>query len=420
MSIASSFTDLADSIRYLTGTSEELTVADMYDVLLSFMVNNTTNGTPGIWKGHSQTTYEVPAGTKRIADNCPCVDWHVALTSVTLPSSLEYIGNRAFYLSPIQSLSIPASVREIGEFVTNRTALTALTFSADNKLTYIHQHAFDGASISTLNIPLSTSTATGLTIGSYAFNKCKQLQTVQIAITSKNVEVGEYAFAHNTALTSVTAIGSPSNMDVKQAAFLGCSALETVSPVLLRNASGDQAFAYTGLTHVTLTTPEFITNIGQNVFQGCPNLKYAVLTSFVPADKSIPAGMFMDCISLDSVGYLDDDIIRINTNAFKNTLLNDIPVSPTSKLSYIGVYAFQGTKISDLSRLGELNNLYLIDVGAFANCTELRMVVLPESVEVSRDAFLGCNNVSFYYNGNTAPTGFPWGATNSTIERIQQ
>lgn len=232
-------------------------------------------------------------------------------------------------------------------------------------------------------------------------------------VTDRNLFIRKDVFNGDTALSTVSLIGSPLSVSVGPRAFYGCTALTSVPACLSSNAAY-MAFGYSGLQSVVLHTPTFATNIGLYVFKGCANLATVVADDYNPIDKSIPVGTFADCISLHNV-MLNDNIQRIGDYAFSNTSLDKLPVSNTSRLTTIGAYAFAQTKITDLSILGDLDIDYISD-NAFYKCTKLVRVVFNNSnVTIGSNAFKGCTGVQFLYKGDTAPEGFPWGATNSTI-----
>ena len=419
MSISSTMTALADAVRTFTGTTGKITVAVMKDRLLDSLLTSVTNPTVNLWRGTSLTSYTVPAGTTRIADKCPVFKYQYNLTSISLPAGLVYIGAYTFNNTKISSITIPASVETIGYAAFRHdsdTPVSTVIFSSNNHLTYIHGYAFSGTAIQSINIPQFSGTYNTLNIEASAFESCKNLTNVTVDVTNRNLFIREDVFNGDTALTSMSLVGTPLSVSVGARAFYDCTALTSVSTYLASNAS-DMAFGYSGLQSVVLRTPTFATNIGLYVFRGCTNLASVVAAEYNPVDKAVPTGTFADCISLNSI-MLNDSIQRIEDYAFSNTSLDELPVSPTSRLTTIGAYAFAQTKITDLSILGELD-IDLINNRAFYKCTQLTRVVFHDgNVIIGRDAFEGCSGVQFLYKGDTAPEGFPWGATNSTIEGI--
>ena len=93
------------------------------------------------------------------------------LNSVTIPDTVTYIGELAFYNNTMRSVSIPDSVE------------------------FIADYAFAKSGLTSVSIPASVDT-----VGSSAFWDCLSLQTVTIA---GNAELGEDAFYHCPVLRDV-------------------------------------------------------------------------------------------------------------------------------------------------------------------------------------------------------------------------
>jgi hypothetical protein len=101
-----------------------------------------------------------------------------AIKSLSLPSTLQYIGRSAFNgMKGITSINIPGSVKEISDSAFNNcTAVTSLTLNEGTEI--IGNSTFYGLAIDTLTLPSSLTT-----IKSSAFNGCTKLKDVVIPST---------------------------------------------------------------------------------------------------------------------------------------------------------------------------------------------------------------------------------------------
>lgn len=116
---------------------------------------------------------------------------------ITLPDSLEYIGDAAFGISAINELNIPAGVKEIGDYAFSfDTHLKKINFNSDGNLTKIGNHSFSFAAIgydeeNQLIIPKSV-----VDIGAYSFASNSYLKKLTFSNDSALKTIGEGAFAN--------------------------------------------------------------------------------------------------------------------------------------------------------------------------------------------------------------------------------
>lgn len=97
-----------------------------------------------------------------------------ALTEINFPTSLSYIGERAFYnCSGLTNLTIGSSVNTIGRWAFEKSGLVNLTINGTQN-TVINQYAFQNSS------KLESIDITARWIKGYAFYNCKILNNVQL------------------------------------------------------------------------------------------------------------------------------------------------------------------------------------------------------------------------------------------------
>lgn len=159
-------------------------------------------------------------------------------------------------------------IAEIGSYAfAGETELQ--TVKLPQSVTTIAAYAFRGSSITGINFDTDSeeNVLNGLTtIGKYAFSGASSL-TGDITWTSNNTAIGEGAFYG----AGIASIILPD--EVKDFTFEFCENLTTIDLTDVTSL-GSHAFAYTGLTAVTI--PESI-DLNNGVFAGCDDLKIVTL-----------------------------------------------------------------------------------------------------------------------------------------------
>ena len=187
-----------------------------------------------------ETMISVPDGVTTIEDDAFA---HCgSLQSVSLPSSLAFIGNNAFTATSLRSISLPIGVTHVGK------------------------RAFAGCrEIESISLPQSTTH-----IGEEAFSYCSSLKT--ISIPKGVTHIGERAFCSCKSLLSFS---WPQGADhIGYRTFAGCKSLQSIS------------------------IPEGVTRIGEEVFDGCESLQSITIPQSV---NNISKRAFSGCGSLRSI-----------------------------------------------------------------------------------------------------------------------
>lgn len=275
---------------------------------------------------------------------------NTGLTTVTIPSTIKYIEDRAFHkctgLTTVYfnardcnqngvatgvgafdsclnftTLYIGDNVNRIpgGPFKECRT-LTTIHFADSGRTHFIMARAFQGCvGLDSVAIPNTVHT-----IGEYAFANCDGLTS--IVIPSSVTNIGNYAFQNCDGLASVTIhdVPTPASTDytlnIGYWAFAYCNNLRTI---------------YYNATYSTYTsTLSSRGNYHYGIFVGCDSLNIHIGNSV----RNIPSYAFFECnISSLTIGY---SVTGLGSNSFGNcnvfpitslaTVAPLISVSPTA------------------------------------------------------------------------------------------
>lgn len=97
----------------------------------------------------SPGSVEIPAGVTHIRDGV--FDSYINIKEVTLPETLQYIGNEAFWKSGLTSVTIPGNVLGIGNYAFAETKITRLVIQSLKKPT-IGVRAFDAPTLREVSV----------------------------------------------------------------------------------------------------------------------------------------------------------------------------------------------------------------------------------------------------------------------------
>ncbi len=299
------------------------------------------------------------------------------LKTITLPSSINYIGYYAFY---------------------DLDGVEEITFAEGSKIETFDTQSFRGCTslVSINNIPKTLAV-----VMEGAFDGCTSLKSLDFSGTAIT-EFWDYTFSDTTSLEEIKLP----------------EGLTTI---------GDRAFYNSGILSIEI--PASVTAFGLGVFENATRLKTVVFaegsaiteldgegiwsewSEFPPVETD--AQLFKGTTSLETV-TVPNALTSIGVSTFENSGIQKLMMTdPTaeSSLNYIGDKAFAGcTRLTDLVYVENPdspedmivhNYLYLVtEIGeeAFSGCSALTSVTFGDDIEYIGDkAFANCHGLEVAY-----------------------
>jgi hypothetical protein len=351
-----------------------------------------------------------------------------ALRSISLPPSVELIGDSAFadtginaesdflvlgtslirYLAPGPEPIVASEIEQIAGGCFRGCAISSVNFEAGSKLTRIGSKALFGCvALRAICIP-----ATVLSLDDRCFLKCRSLVSVTFAPASKLGSIGAKAFAQCAALDTITIPRSVRSLG--RSAFaahhqfndhrfsivfeagsqISRLAAKTFFRLDLRHICVPAAvevicercfWECTELEAVTFARGSRLSRIEPRAFAGCSAL---AAIRFPAGLEVIGRKCFADFAAISEVAFEPGaKLAAIEAKAFRGSDLKAIRI-PAS-LQVIGRYCF--AECGSLAKLSfELGSrLRRIEAGAFAMCV-LKMIAIPPGIRaLERDWAMG-------------------------------
>lgn len=275
-----------------------------------------------------------------------------ALTSVSLPQTLENISELAFgQCNNLTEITLPDSVKSIG----------TEAFGSCERL-------------ETVKLPSSLTE-----IGNYVFCYCN-LKNIEIPETV--TRIGTTAFAGNYALSTVNIPDGVT--EIGESAFSGCGGLEKLELPPQITEIGKYTFSYcTSLKEIDI--PDGVTEIGEGAFYNCMSLESVVFPDEL--DK-IGNTVFIYCEKLKEA-YLPDGLTSLGDGVFRYCYELErvrIPGTVTS----IGDLMFDSDDMLTDVELEE--GITMLGSRMFWGCGALELIEIPSTVtEIGSNAFNGCS-----------------------------
>ena len=335
------------------------------------------------------------------------------ITELLLPSELYSIGDRAFVGLGITSITIPRSVDSIGNSAFTSSliggGLQEVIFEANSSLRIIGGGAFSNTALAKVTIPSSVST-----IGAKAFYRCNSLTKVEFENGTRLQTIGDSAFAESSKFSSIRIPASVTT--------IGDSAFENTATFVAFDSGsklykiGNRAFyGCSGISNITI--PASVESIGSYAFNSCVYLRTLTFEANSKL-QTIGSYAFGECQFLTTV-TVPSSVVTIGERAFQNSGLSTINYAEEGNLKTIGAYAFEGCNLTEIfvpntvvtigegayKGFGNINaitfeegsQLQTIGAYAFEDCASLTEVVIPATVVTIGDgAFKNCSGLSTF------------------------
>ena len=196
---------------------------------------------------------ETMVGNARVWDLRDCKE-------VVVPEGVEKIGNQWFWGSKIETVEIPASVREIGaDAFGNCSNLKCVTFANGSQLEKIGGGCFYGTGMKELMLPSALEY-----VGDKAFGACRNLETIRLE-GERDVDLSRAGLQDLTdvILPSVALPGGVFLQDLRQTKNIAIpEGTEKIGNNWFRNSEIE-----------SVDIPASVREIGENAFHGCRCLK---------------------------------------------------------------------------------------------------------------------------------------------------
>ena len=290
------------------------------------------------------------------------------LTSITIPNSITYIRDNAFYgCTNLSSVHYNGEIEDWCRITFEYSTYGGYTYysSYANPMMYAERFYIDETEIKELIIPNSITA-----IKEYAFYGFKNIE--KITIPNSVISIGAYAFAN---CSSVKELLIPNTITIlENGVFTGLKSLEDL--IVPSSVSTIKKFAINGCSNLsTLTIEGDLQSIDTDVLTGCANLTCVTLSN-------LPESMIFGYLFwATGTNYKDDKC----PPSLKTVIITNATI----------IYSSTFRDCRNIETIVLPNNLSAIESSAFSGCSKLTNIVIPNGVKtIGEYAFYQCSNLS--------------------------
>lgn len=319
------------------------------------------------------------------------------LRQVMMPNSIDRIGNYWFAYSGVETVVLPASVRQLGEeSFRGCERLVRVVLALDSRLQVVGHNCFRDSGL------CEFGPTPGLrAIDDGGFQNCRRLRHIQLPASLERI--GESAFRRS----GLEAVAIPARVrTLEEDSFCGCAYLKQVTfqPGTTLQVLAAGCFRKSGLEELVL--PATVCAVQARVFEKCPGLRVVYFADGceVRVSKSGLPGFTKACplmqSSLDvcvwTLRYtkavvIPDGLERIGPHWFSSSEVESVVV-PAS-VQRIGLEAFYRCARLRTLKYGKGSKLRTIGRACFME-SGLEETAIPPGVEVIREyTFCGCTRL---------------------------
>ena len=317
-------------------------------------------------------------------------------TDVRIPDGVTEIATNAFNGASLTSVWIPASVHAIDDYVFSGQPLTQVTFQDDDahpsQLETIGERAFAYTPLESVTLPRSLKTA-----GLETFSDMAKLRSVTVG---PNVQADGLfaAFARTPLLESIEVDAANQNYQSLAGVLYTKGLTHLATYPQAKNAGGAYAVAegtstidegaFSSAQITSLTLPSHLRHVGKGAFVGSRITSLTLPDGFESMDDM--AFWYMpklERVDLGGATTLPDSAFRYDKALAEVNFRPDL-----NRLTDVGDYAFDTTALTSVTLP---DSVVSIGKGAFADNAALTSVHLGSGVaSIGESAFVGANNLA--------------------------
>ena len=317
-------------------------------------------------------------------------------TDIRIPEGVTEISSNAFTNAQLTSVWIPASVRTIDDSAFAGQPLTQVTFQDDDahpsQLETIGDRAFSYTPLESVSLPRSLKTA-----GLETFSDMAKLRSVNVG---PHVQADGLfaAFARTPLLESIEVDAANQNYQSLDGVLYTKDLTHLATYPQAKNSGGsytvaeetafidEGAFASAQITSVTL--PSHLRNVGKGAFVGSRITSLTLPDAFESMDDTAFWYMSkLERVDLGGATMLPDSAFRYDRALAEVNFRPDL-----NRLAEVGDYAFDTTALTSATLPDSVTS---IGKGAFSNDTALTSLHLGSGIAtIGESAFVGSNNLA--------------------------